>query len=81
MLLPGGLCIGAMRASAAESSNYLLVDQTEIDAAKEKAARLPWAKAAMSQLMKDAEGALQTALEVPSRVVNGAIGTSARKME
>jgi hypothetical protein len=67
MLLPGGLCVGAMRASAAESSNYLLVDQTEIDAAKEKAARLPWAKAAMSQLMKDAEAALQSTLEVPSR--------------
>jgi hypothetical protein len=80
MLLPGALCIGVRRAWAAESPNYLLVDQAEIDAAKEKAARLPWAKAAMSQLIKDAEGALQSTLDVPSRVVNGDIGTCARKM-
>lgn len=53
--------------SAAETGNYLLVDQTELDAAKEKAARLPWAREAMSRLMKDAETAVAAPVEVPSR--------------
>ncbi|HVW83816.1 MAG TPA: heparinase II/III family protein [Bryobacteraceae bacterium] len=53
--------------AAGDTANYLLVTQSEIDAAKDKAARLPWAREAMSQLLRDAETALTAKVDVPSR--------------
>ncbi len=50
-----------------KADNYLLVSSTEIQAAKDKAARLPWAKAALDRLMSDAERALKRPLEMPDR--------------
>src|SRR5689334_1983137 len=52
---------------SAESDNYLLVNQAELDAAKDKAARYPWAREAMSRLMNDADRALAKPLDVPER--------------
>ncbi len=55
----------AYAAPAAET--WLLVDKAEIEAARAKAERLPWARAALAGLMRDAEAALKAPLEIPGR--------------
>ncbi|HWQ54327.1 MAG TPA: hypothetical protein VN442_11620, partial [Bryobacteraceae bacterium] len=68
-LIAGGaaaLLAGRLRA-APKPGNYLLTDQAGIDAAKQKAARQPWAKAALDDLLAGAERALAAPLTIPER--------------
>ncbi len=57
------LCAPAMAAD----SNYLLVDQAGIDAAKGKARSQPWAAKALDALLRDADRRLASKLEIPGR--------------
>lgn len=67
LMLAAGINVGLRRMPAAQTASYLLVDQAELDTAKEKAARREWARQAMSLLMTDAEAALKAPVDVPSR--------------
>ncbi len=65
ILLAGGLCLWGARAAAQD--NYLLVSRAEIEAARKKAAKHAWARAALEQVIKDAEEALARPLKIPER--------------
>jgi hypothetical protein len=49
------------------SDNYLLTTRAEINAALEKAKRLPWAKKILYGLISDAEKALRLEIKIPER--------------
>ncbi len=66
LILGAGLPV-ILRAAESPTTSYLLVNQAELDAAKEKAARYPWAREAMARLMKDAEEALAAPVDVPTK--------------
>lgn len=67
LIMAAGFSAGVKLLPAAATTSYLLVNQTEIESAKEKAARFPWAREAMSRLLKDAEAALLSTVDVPLR--------------
>jgi hypothetical protein len=50
-----------------QSSNFLLIDQTEIDAIKTKAAKYPWAREGLDRVVHGAERALRKPVELPNR--------------
>jgi hypothetical protein len=52
---------------AEEKTNYLLVDQAEIEAALAKAKRCAWAGAALKELLARAEAAIAKPMEIPNR--------------
>ncbi|MCX6636415.1 MAG: heparinase II/III family protein [Acidobacteria bacterium] len=52
---------------AAAAPDYLLVNQAEIDAARQKAEKHAWARAALNDLVANAERALKRGLDIPSR--------------
>lgn len=51
----------------ASSTNYLLVDQNEIDAARRKPEKYTWARAALDRVVADAERALRRPVRLPER--------------
>lgn len=55
------------RAATGESGNYLLINATELAAAGERTARLPWAKSALARLLQQADATLAQPLDVPSK--------------
>jgi hypothetical protein len=57
----------ALILAAAPASDYLLINQAEIDAAKQKAARQDWARRALGDLMARAEAAVRREVDIPSR--------------
>jgi hypothetical protein len=61
------LLLALILAAAAPTSDYLLVNQAEIDGAQQKAARHAWAKKALDDLVAGAERALKRDLDIPSR--------------
>ena len=67
ILRAGAVCALAGRLRGAQAGGYLLTDQAGIDAAREKARRRPWARAALDDLLAAAERALETPLEIPER--------------
>ena len=59
-------CAAAAYAAPA-GETWLLVDKAEIEAARAKAEKAPWARGALAGLMRDAEPALKAPLEIPDR--------------
>ena len=59
-------CAAAAYAAPA-GETWLLVDKAEIEAARAKAEKAPWARGALAGLMRDAEAALKAPLEIPDR--------------
>ncbi|MCC6858792.1 MAG: hypothetical protein IT158_09530, partial [Bryobacterales bacterium] len=53
---------------AAEGPAWLLVDRSEIEAARRKAEAYPWARASFARLMEEAERAVRQPLPAPDRV-------------
>ncbi|MFB3828452.1 MAG: alginate lyase family protein [Bryobacteraceae bacterium] len=47
--------------------NWLLVDSSEVEAAREKAARHAWARAALDRVLADADRALKSPIDIPAR--------------
>jgi hypothetical protein len=58
------LCVAC---GAAPKQSYLLVDSEEIEAARRKAEKHVWARAALKRLIRDAEEALARPLKIPER--------------
>jgi len=54
-------------ACAATKDNFLLIDGAEIQAARAKAEKHPWARAALERLLADAEQALKQPVSLPDR--------------
>ena len=65
ILLAGSLCL--LGTQAAAQDNYLLVSRAEIRAARKKADKHAWARAALKQLVADAEAALARPVKIPDR--------------
>jgi len=61
------LCFGLLPLPQPGESNFLLVDQSEIDAAKARAERHEWARSALRRLLLEADRALARPLEIPER--------------
>jgi hypothetical protein len=63
------VCLAAVLvwSSRAAGENWLLITKTEIDAAREKAEKHPWARAALDALLAEADKALDADLRVPDR--------------
>jgi hypothetical protein len=53
---------------AIAAGNWLLIDSAEIEAAKARAQKYPWAKASLDRLLSSARGAMNLAVEVPDKV-------------
>jgi hypothetical protein len=66
LLMMAGLCL-SLSAGLAAGPSYLLIDQAGIDAAKQKAAKYPWARAALDRILKDAQNALKKPIDLPDR--------------
>jgi hypothetical protein len=67
-LLPGfGLLFSFLAGPEDARESYLLVDKAEIEAARQKAANYPWARAALDRVMRDAENALKKPVSLPDR--------------
>lgn len=62
-LITANLC----RAAGVEADQWLLTGASEIEAAREKAERQPWARAAHEELLQRADEALQGPLSIPDR--------------
>ncbi len=61
-------CIAlASAAVLCASENWLLVDASEIQTAREKASRYAWARAALDRILADAEAALARPVSLPDR--------------
>ena len=60
----GGLTIPL---SADDAGDYLMINQAEIDAAREKAKRFDWAAATLKELLSSAEETLSKPVEIPAR--------------
>ena len=54
-------------APMAAADNWLLVDRAEIEAAKAKARKYPWAKMALDRLLESADRAMSLPPEIPDR--------------
>src|SRR5260370_27681943 len=52
---------------AASADNWLLVDRDQIEAAKAKAEKNAWAKAALDSVLRNARQALDAKVELPDR--------------
>lgn len=63
----GVAAVLARRLPAAASGSFLLTDQAGIDAARAKASRQPWARAALDAVIAEAERALQSPVAIPER--------------
>ncbi len=54
-------------ALTAYASDYLLIDQAEIDAARRKAGNCAWAREALNDLVANADRALERGVDIPAR--------------
>jgi len=61
-----GLLAGFVMCPGAET-NFLLVDQAGIEAARRKAEKYSWARSALNRLLADADRALKKPVELPER--------------
>lgn len=59
--------LGWSAGGAAPRQNFLLIDSDEIEAARQKAEKHAWARAALRELVADAEQALERPLKLPER--------------
>jgi len=62
-----GAPLAALRAASEAPGRYLLIDQAGIDAARARAARHPWAKAALDAVLDNANHGLKGDLQLPDR--------------
>jgi oligo-alginate lyase len=63
----GAAGCASLRGAPAPATTWLLVDRAEIEAARAKAARFPWAKAALDEVLDNARRALRDPVELPNR--------------
>lgn len=61
------LAIPAVKLAAEKAPNYLLLDQSEIDAVLAKAKRCDWAGDALKELLARAEAAIAKPIDIPDR--------------
>jgi hypothetical protein len=61
----GAFAIPAVKLAAGEAPNYLLLDQSEIDAVLAKAKRCDWAGDALRELLARAEAAIAKPIDIP----------------